>query len=132
MSKERKGKSTLEKEYEKESSECTFKPNIKKPDILKMTLTQRQPFSTLKTSENIQKQSKQLKASASQATLGHKKHSITTTSKAKSALKAKAPQAKPTIVYQPEILTSPQTLSPPSSNPSILNSSSSRSFGMLQ
>jgi len=65
MSRERKGKSTIEKEYEKESPECTFKPNIKKPDILKMTLTQRQPFSTLKTSENIQKQSKQLKASAS-------------------------------------------------------------------
>jgi hypothetical protein len=37
MSKERQAKSSVDWEYEKSASECTFKPNLSKPDLLKMT-----------------------------------------------------------------------------------------------
>lgn len=138
LSRERKGKSTLDVEFEKGAAECTFKPNTQKPNILNLTLTHRQPLSALKSASNNYSHKRnynQLKTSVSQATLGVKKNSFAKLAKPKSALKKQARQEPPTQYMQPEILTSPQTtFSPPSSDTSILqlNSSHQRSFGLLQ
>jgi hypothetical protein len=37
LSKERKDKTTAEVEFERSVKECTFKPNLEKPDILKLS-----------------------------------------------------------------------------------------------